>query len=64
MALSKELLKILACPRCRGEVISVEDGSGLLCSVCRLKYPIRNDIPVMLVDEAEEVGDHWPGRER
>lgn len=61
MALSSELLKILACPRCRGEVKRAVDGSSLVCPACRLKYPIRDDIPVMLVDEAEEIGDDGTG---
>jgi len=57
MTLSRELLAILACPGCRGEVRLLEDGSGLVCPVCRLKYPVRDDIPVMLVDEAEKVSE-------
>ena len=57
MALSQELLAILACPACRGEVRLLEDGSGLVCPVCRLKYPVRDDIPVMLADEAEEISE-------
>ena len=57
MALSQELLAILACPACRGEVRLLEDGSGLVCPVCRLKYPVRDDIPVMLADEAEKISE-------
>lgn len=57
MALSKELLDILACPRCRGEVSPAEDGTGLVCGECRVKYPIREGIPVMLADEAERIGE-------
>lgn len=53
MALSKELLEILACPKCKGDLNLLDDGSGLVCHACRLKYPIRDDIPIMLVDEAE-----------
>lgn len=52
MALSEELLAVLACPVCKGGVRIAEDGSGLICPECRLKYPIRDEIPVMLVDEA------------
>ncbi len=55
MALSRELLAILACPACKGEVRLLDDGSGLVCPACRLKYPVRDNIPVMLVDEAEKV---------
>ena len=57
MALSLELLKILACPRCRGEVSITDDGAGLLCAACRLRYPIRDGIPVLLADEAEHLGE-------
>ncbi len=52
MAISKELLDILACPRCKGELELEPDNSGLVCRTCNLKYPIVDDIPVMLVDEA------------
>jgi uncharacterized protein YbaR (Trm112 family) len=55
MALSKDLLDILVCPRCKGEITLLDDETGLVCPACRLKYPIRDDVPVMLVDEAEEV---------
>lgn len=57
MALSRDLLAILACPACRGEVRLLGDESGLICPACRLKYPVRDGIPVMLVDEAERIGD-------
>ena len=56
MALSQELLEILACPKCKGTLVFVSEESGLLCPHCRLRYPIRDGIPVMLVDEAEEIG--------
>jgi LSD1 subclass zinc finger protein len=52
MAVSKELLEILVCPACRTPVKLTPDGQGLKCAACRRVYPIRNDIPVMLVDEA------------
>lgn len=52
MAVSKELLEILACPECKTEVKPTEDGSGLRCAACRRVYPVRDDIPIMLVDEA------------
>lgn len=57
MALLKELLDILACPRCKGEVTIAGDGAGLDCAACSLRYPVRDGIPVMLVDEAEKIGD-------
>ncbi|SNB45021.1 Trm112 family protein [Geobacter sp. DSM 9736] len=56
MALSQELLDILVCPQCKGELELLGNSAALLCSPCRLKYPIRDDIPVMLVDEAEKIG--------
>ena len=54
MAISPELLEILRCPKCKSEVELKADGSGLKCVnlECRLVYPIKEDIPVMLVDEA------------
>ena len=55
MALSQDLLAILACPSCKGDV-RLLDESGLVCDACRLKYPITDGIPVMLVDEAEKIG--------
>lgn len=55
MAISKDLLEILVCPLCKESVILLEDNSGLKCPACHRIYPIRDDIPVMLVDEARIV---------
>jgi uncharacterized protein YbaR (Trm112 family) len=52
MAISKDLLDILVCPLCKATVELLEDQSGLKCVECKRVYPIRDDIPVMLVDEA------------
>jgi uncharacterized protein YbaR (Trm112 family) len=52
MAISEQLLEILVCPQCRAKVELKPDGSGLRCVGCRRVYPIRDDIPVMLIDEA------------
>jgi uncharacterized protein YbaR (Trm112 family) len=52
MTIQKEFLEILACPQCTGPVVFSEKKDGLVCRACGLVYPIRNDIPVMLVDEA------------
>lgn len=52
MAVSQELLEILVCPVCKEPVALTEDKSGLKCQACHRVYPIRDDIPVMLVDEA------------
>ena len=53
MAVSKDLLDILACPLCKTPVRLVKDGQSLKCEACSRVYPIRDDIPVMLVDEAK-----------
>jgi uncharacterized protein YbaR (Trm112 family) len=53
MAISKELLEILACPVCKEKVELTLDGTGLKCRKCRRVYPIREDIPIMLIDEAK-----------
>ena len=52
MAISQELLEILACPVCKTPVKLMPDHAGLKCKTCRRIYPIRNDIPVMLPEEA------------
>jgi LSD1 subclass zinc finger protein len=52
MAVSQELLDILVCPLCKTPVKLTPDQTGLRCATCRRVYPVRNDIPVMLVDEA------------
>ena len=50
--LSPELLEILACPKCKDRVILDETKESLRCEHCRLEYPIREDIPIMLIEEA------------
>jgi uncharacterized protein YbaR (Trm112 family) len=52
MAISQDLLEILVCPKCKGEISLNASGDGLSCGACRLMYPIRDDIPIMLIDEA------------
>ena len=52
MAVSEQLLEILVCPACHAKVELKADGSGLKCAGCNRVYPIRDDIPVMLIDEA------------
>lgn len=56
MAISPELLKILRCPKCKSEVKLKDDKSGLRClnPECRLVYPVRDEIPVMIVEEAKQ----------
>lgn len=55
MALSDELLAILVCPQCKGTLRCEGEPPALTCDACRLRYPIREGIPVMLVDEAEKL---------
>jgi len=52
MPISEELLKVLVCPVCRLPVRLKEDEYGLKCEACKRVYPIRDDVPVMLVEEA------------
>jgi uncharacterized protein YbaR (Trm112 family) len=52
MAISSELLEILVCPACKSKLELKVDGSGLRCVACHRLYPIRDEIPIMLIDEA------------
>ena len=54
MALSPDLLSILVCPACKGDLLYDQGGQTLTCHRCRLRYKIVDDIPVMLVEEAEK----------
>jgi hypothetical protein len=53
MGINKELLDILACPKCKGEIYLNDAEDGLICDHCKLLYEIRDDIPIMLIDEAK-----------
>lgn len=53
MTVSKELLDILACPKCKGPILLNEARDGLICDQCKLIYEIRDGIPIMLIDEAK-----------
>ena len=55
--IKKELLDILACPKCKQPVQLNADNSGLVCEKCRLLYEIRDDIPIMLIDEAKPLAE-------
>lgn len=55
MSLNKALLDILVCPQCKGELQLEDDERGLRCEACRLLYAIRDDIPIMLVEEAQPI---------
>jgi hypothetical protein len=55
MALNPELLDILACPQCKGDIRLNAAEDGLICDQCRLVYEIKDDIPIMLVDQAKPI---------
>ncbi len=57
MAISKELLEILACPKCKGDIRLNESQDGIIRDKCKLLYRIKDDIPIMLIDEAEKIRD-------
>ncbi|HBH61471.1 MAG TPA: hypothetical protein DDX85_06990 [Nitrospiraceae bacterium] len=57
MTIKKELLDILACPKCKGDIRLNEPENGLICENCRLLYHIKDGIPIMLIDEAEALKD-------
>lgn len=52
MSVSPQLLQILVCPKCKGPLEFRPADQELVCVACRLKYPVRDDIPIMLIDEA------------
>jgi uncharacterized protein YbaR (Trm112 family) len=54
MVLSDELLKIIVCPKCKGELAYKQDANRLDCDNCRLSFRIEDDIPVLLIEEAED----------
>ena len=57
MAISQELLDILACPKCKGDIYLNDTKDGLKCENCKLLYEIRDDIPIMLIEEAKSFED-------
>lgn len=56
MSLNPDLLEILACPQCKGDLEYREGEQALLCHACSLRYRIEDDIPVMLIEEATPIG--------
>jgi hypothetical protein len=52
MTLPQELLAILVCPKCKGELEYRKDEPSLVCANCRLRYPVRDGIPILLIDDA------------
>jgi len=53
MPINQELLEILACPKCKGDLRLTEKEDGLICDNCKLLYEIKDDIPIMLIEEAK-----------
>lgn len=53
MALSRDLLEIMACPQCKQSVELSSDGAWLVCETCGVRYPVQDDIPIMLPEEAQ-----------
>lgn len=51
--LDQRLLDILVCPKCKGDLDYNPDRNELVCGACQLKYEVRDDIPIMLIDEAQ-----------
>lgn len=56
MAISQQLLDILVCPQCKGDLELTATEDGLTCHTCRLHYLIQDDIPIMLIEEAAQLG--------
>jgi hypothetical protein len=55
LKIQKDLLDILACPQCKGDLRLNEEETGLICDTCKLLYEIRDGIPVMLIEEATPI---------
>ena len=61
--LSQELLDILVCPACKGDLKHEQEPERLICPACKLAYPVRDDIPIMLSEEAEHLEGGRSGEE-
>lgn len=55
MPIDKELFEILACPKCKGDLVLTKNGEALVCKACMLMYEIKDDIPIMLIEEAKKL---------
>ncbi len=64
MSINKELLDLLACPQCKGELEPTGAEDGLICHSCAVVYPVEDGIPVMLIDEAVSLSDWEAGKRR
>lgn len=58
MTFNEEMLNILACPKCQGDIKLLDEKNGLLCERCKLIYPIKDNIPVMLIEDALPADDN------
>ena len=56
MTLNPQLRAILVCPKCKGALLDADEGRGLDCAACAVRFPVRDGIPVMLTDEATPLG--------
>jgi hypothetical protein len=55
MVVTKELLDIIVCPKCKKKLKLNDAGNGLICEHCKLQYEIRDDIPILLIEEATRI---------
>lgn len=55
MPLSPQLLQILVCPKCKGELEYRQADDALVCNACKLRFAVRDEIPIMLLDEATPI---------
>ena len=55
MSVDAALMAVLVCPQCRGTLAHRDTPEALVCGACRIAYPVEGDIPIMLIDEAEEL---------
>jgi uncharacterized protein len=57
MPLDPKLLEIIACPKCHGRLASNPDGNALVCRACRLSYPIVDEIPNLIIEDAQPLAE-------
>lgn len=55
MEISKDVLELLQCPKCKGSIALDAAGDRIICAHCKLGYEIRDGIPIMLIDEARPI---------
>jgi uncharacterized protein YbaR (Trm112 family) len=57
MTVNPELMEILVCPKCQGSIYLEPSQKGIICDKCRLRYEVRDDIPIMLIEQAQPLDD-------